>query len=362
MTLEMISLRLPALSMVTQLGAAPHVKTIWQQLSIPPVQIGPVHSGRGRIDGYVAGSGVHPANHSEASQVFPSQRVAGSIPQLAPQRRDQCPAVRVQGRVVRYGLRSHVAFLRVEARRLRSALAARRRGHGRGVSGEGSPAGREVAIKILPSDRLGDETRRRRFVQEAQAASALNHPHIVTIHEIESAGDRDFIVMEYVRGRSLDTAIPRGGLRLGELLRIAIPVADALGAAHARGIVHRDLKPANVMIGGDGAVKVLDFGLAKRIGRGDGPDEHGHARRGPGTESAGDDRGDRRLHGARAGDRRHGGRAERHLQLRRHALRDGHRCASVWRQDSAIRWRPSSGRSQRHPPKSCPGCRASSSG
>ena len=134
--------------------------------------------------------------------------------------------------------------------------------------------GREFAIKILPSDRLGDETRRRRFVQEAQAASALNHPHIVTIHEIESAGDRDFIVMEYVRGRSLDTAIPRGGLRLSELLRIAIPVAEALAAAHARGIVHRDLKPANVMIGSDGAVKVLDFGLAKRIGREDGPDEH----------------------------------------------------------------------------------------
>ena len=128
-------------------------------------------------------------------------------------------------------------------------------------------------MRILPSDRLGDETGRRRFVHEAQAASALNHPHIVTIHEIESAGDRDFIVMEYVRGRSLDTAIPRGGMRLGELLRIAIPVADALGAAHARGIVHRDLKPANVMIGGDGAVKVLDFGLAKRIGREDGPDE-----------------------------------------------------------------------------------------
>ena len=79
--------------------------------------------------------------------------------------------------------------------------------------------------------------------------------------------------MEYVRGRSLDTVIPRGGLRLGELLRIAIPVADALGAAHARGIVHRDLKPANVMIGADGAVKVLDFGLAKLIGREDGPDE-----------------------------------------------------------------------------------------
>src|SRR5262245_33601180 len=125
--------------------------------------------------------------------------------------------------------------------------------------------GREVAIKILPADRLADESRRLRFVREAQAASALNHPHIVTIYEIESHGPIDFIVMEYVRGASLDATIPRQGLRLGELLRIAIPVADALAAAHARGIVHRDLKPANVVVGVDGAVKVLDFGLAKLV-------------------------------------------------------------------------------------------------
>jgi eukaryotic-like serine/threonine-protein kinase len=122
-----------------------------------------------------------------------------------------------------------------------------------------SRLGREVAIKILPAERLHDEARRRRFVQEAQSASALNHPNIITIHEIESADDIDFIVMEYVRGASLDTLIPRQGFRLNELLRIAIPVADALAAAHARGIVHRDLKP-------DGAVvKVLDFGLAKLV-------------------------------------------------------------------------------------------------
>jgi eukaryotic-like serine/threonine-protein kinase len=123
--------------------------------------------------------------------------------------------------------------------------------------------GRDVAIKVLPAERLADEGRRRRFVHEAQAASALNHPHIVTIYEIESAGEIDFIVMEYVRGTSLDARIPRHGLRLNELLRIAIPVADALAAAHARGIVHRDLKPANIVVGDDGAVKVLDFGLAK---------------------------------------------------------------------------------------------------
>ncbi len=125
---------------------------------------------------------------------------------------------------------------------------------------------REVAIKVLPAERLNDEYRRLRFVQEAQSASALNHPNIITIFEIESAGDVDFIVMEYVRGASLDTLIPRQGLRLNELLRTAIPVADALAAAHARGIIHRDLKPANVMVGSsDGTVKVLDFGLAKLV-------------------------------------------------------------------------------------------------
>jgi serine/threonine protein kinase/Tol biopolymer transport system component len=126
--------------------------------------------------------------------------------------------------------------------------------------------GREVAIKVLPADRLADEGRRRRFIQEAQAASALNHPHIITIYEIETAADHDFIVMEYVRGNSLDALIPREGLRLADALRMAIPVADALAAAHARGIIHRDLKPANVIVGTDGTVKVLDFGLAKVIG------------------------------------------------------------------------------------------------
>jgi eukaryotic-like serine/threonine-protein kinase len=122
---------------------------------------------------------------------------------------------------------------------------------------------RDVAIKVLPADRLGDEGRRQRFLREARAAATLTHPHIVTIHEVESADGIDFLVMELVKGKSLDAVIPRGGLRLGETLRIAIAVADALAAAHSHGIIHRDLKPANVMVGTDGAVKVLDFGLAK---------------------------------------------------------------------------------------------------
>jgi eukaryotic-like serine/threonine-protein kinase len=133
--------------------------------------------------------------------------------------------------------------------------------------------GRVVAIKVLPAERMADESRRQRFVQEARAASALSHPNIVTIHEIESAAGMDFIVMEYVAGQTLDALIPRHGMGLGEILRIAIPVADAVARAHAAGIVHRDLKPANIVIGSDGAVKVLDFGLAKLVAQDAGPQD-----------------------------------------------------------------------------------------
>ena len=128
--------------------------------------------------------------------------------------------------------------------------------------------GREVAVKVLPAERLSDPHRRARFVQEARAASALNHPNIVTIHEIESSEGIDFIVMELVPGETLAQRLRHGALGTDEALRLAIPVADALAAAHAAGIVHRDLKPGNVMVRPDGIAKVLDFGLAKLL-RGD---------------------------------------------------------------------------------------------
>ena len=122
---------------------------------------------------------------------------------------------------------------------------------------------RLVALKILPAEKVADPDRRRRFVQEAKAASALNHPHIVTIHDIDEADGIHFIAMEYVDGKTLDQLIPRHGMRLNEALKAAVQMADALAAAHEAGIVHRDLKPGNLMVTEKGQVKVLDFGLAK---------------------------------------------------------------------------------------------------
>ncbi len=122
---------------------------------------------------------------------------------------------------------------------------------------------RPVAVKVLPPEIVADRDRRLRFVQEARAASALNHPNIITIHDIGQAEGMDFIAMEYVSGKPLAELIPRKGMKLADALRYSIQIADALAAAHAAGIVHRDLKPANVMVTENGLVKVLDFGLAK---------------------------------------------------------------------------------------------------
>ncbi len=122
---------------------------------------------------------------------------------------------------------------------------------------------RSVAIKVLPHDKVADPERRRRFVQEAKSASALNHPNIVTIYDIAEEDGTDFIAMEYVAGRTLGELIPRQGMRLGEVLKHAVQIASALAAAHQGGIVHRDLKPGNVIVGDDGRLRLVDFGLAK---------------------------------------------------------------------------------------------------
>ena len=126
---------------------------------------------------------------------------------------------------------------------------------------------RTVAIKLIRADTVGDAERKWRFVREAKAASALNHPHIITIHDIDSEQGIDFIVMEYVEGTPLDRLIPKGGLPVRQVVDFGDQIASALGAAHAAGIVHRDVKPGNVIIGRDGRVKVLDFGLAKLVER-----------------------------------------------------------------------------------------------
>ncbi len=123
--------------------------------------------------------------------------------------------------------------------------------------------GRLVAIKILPSEKVADADRKRRFLQEAKAASALNHPNIVTIYDVGSDEAGDYLAMELIAGKSLDQIIPRGGLPFPDVLRYGVQVADAFAKAHAAGLVHRDLKPANVMVTPEGQVKVLDFGLAK---------------------------------------------------------------------------------------------------
>ena len=122
--------------------------------------------------------------------------------------------------------------------------------------------GRFVALKVLPPEKVADAERKRRFVREAKAASALNHPNIITVYDIDQHCGTDFMAMEYVAGQTLSRLIARG-LAAKEALKYAIQIADALAAAHAVGIVHRDLKPANVMVAETGLVKVLDFGLAK---------------------------------------------------------------------------------------------------
>ena len=122
---------------------------------------------------------------------------------------------------------------------------------------------RVVAVKVLPA-RLEDEPESAaRFEREARALAALSHPNIVTVYSVETGGDRRFLAMEFVEGRTVAQMIPVGGMPFVSLLALAIPIADALDCAHRHHIVHRDLKPANVMVDGEGRVKVLDFGLAR---------------------------------------------------------------------------------------------------
>ena len=127
---------------------------------------------------------------------------------------------------------------------------------------------RNVALKFLPVDSLGDEQAKARFIHEAKAASSLDHAHVCSIYEFDETADgRLFIAMPCYEGETLNERIARGPLRIEEALRIAREIVDGLGKAHDRGIVHRDMKPANIFLADDDRVKILDFGLAKLTGR-----------------------------------------------------------------------------------------------
>src|SRR5262249_48806317 len=135
---------------------------------------------------------------------------------------------------------------------------------------------RDVAVKVLPAEVAADPSRLKRFEKEARAASALNHPNIVTIYDIGSADSVAVIAMERVQGERPRELLLAGGLSVKRMLPIAEQIAAGLAKAHEAGIVHRDLKPENVMVTRDGLVKILDFGLAKQTGPVSGSDEGSH--------------------------------------------------------------------------------------
>ena len=169
---------------------------------------------------------------------------------------------------------------------------------------------RTVAIKLLPPDLTKDETAKQRFLQEAIAASALDHPNICNIHEINETGEGQlYLVMAHYEGETLKERIGRGPLALGDAIDIATQVGEGLAEAHKAGIIHRDIKPANLLVTKTGVVKILDFGPgeARRHGRRN-ADRH--------------DRGDCGLHVARAGQRPGGRPPYRHLVTGGGALRD----------------------------------------
>src|SRR5262245_38727551 len=123
---------------------------------------------------------------------------------------------------------------------------------------------RTVAIKLLRG--LADEKSRKRFEREAQAASSLNHPHICTVHDVGEADGEPYLVMEHLQGGTLRARIDRGPLPMADVIALAMQIAEALDAAHTLGIVHRDIKPANIFVTNSGVVKVMDFGIATRLG------------------------------------------------------------------------------------------------
>ena len=136
-------------------------------------------------------------------------------------------------------------------------------GMGEVYAAEDTKLQRVVALKILPPAMGDDPDRLARFRREAQAIAALNHPNVVTVFAVEETEGTHFLTMELVDGQTLASRLTPGGVSFTDWLALALPLVDAVAAAHAQGVIHRDLKPSNVMVSRDGRVKVLDFGLAK---------------------------------------------------------------------------------------------------
>lgn len=177
----------------------------------------------------------------------------------------ETPAAEVAARAMARDARRLSAGTRIGPYEIVSLLGAG--GMGEVYKAQDSRLGRKVAVKVLPAEISLDQEQKRRFLREARSASALNHPHIVTIHDVVSDGQRDSLVMEFVDGETLDRLTAGRGLPMPQVLRYAIQIADALAAAHSAGIVHRDIKPGNVMVqSATDTVKILDFGLAKAAG------------------------------------------------------------------------------------------------
>jgi serine/threonine protein kinase len=192
---------------------------------------------------------------------------------------------------------------------------------------EDTKLGRRVALKFLKDSSGHNAAAMERFLREARAASALNHPGICTIYAIEEYEGYTFIAMELLEGESLDKVLHRGTMPIARSVEICIEVADALCAAHKKGIVHRDIKPANIFLTNQGTTKILDFGLAKLLeteGGGEG-------------DTVGDSetvfQTNRCVHVARAGTWRGAGRQNGSFFVRNGALRNGHRTAPVCRFD-----------------------------